>query len=43
MALPVLVIVTVRMLLEVLTSWFPNTSVELEIAAAGVGPNEDEC
>jgi hypothetical protein len=42
MAVPVFVMVTVRVLLVVLTNWFPNTSAELETLATGVGPNEDE-
>lgn len=41
MAVPVLVTVTDRVVLVVLTNWLPNTSVELEILAAGVGPNPD--
>lgn len=43
MADPVLVTVTVWVLLVVLTNWFPNTRVELETLAAGVGPNPDVC
>lgn len=43
MAVPELVIVTVRVLLVVLTNWFPNVRVELDTLIAGVGPNEDAC